>query len=333
MTANDTISILVPIYNVDKYIKQCIESVINQTYTFWELILVDDGSTDQSSEICDSYANKDCRIKVVHKSNGGLASARNVGLENASGSWIMMLDGDDWISPHTLQKCIETAQKFNADFVKHSHTLEYTKRAKDFCYPLLKNKEEYIDAMLSRSISTSIWGGIYKRELFDKLCPKFTNGLNFGEDYSVTPRLLYVSQKPIFLQGCLYHYRILKSSYVGSHKWSNIQQLIECEKIIYQFFEKKDCFKYAKSLKKGRAWIKSLAFEYIVSDSENNFKHYEDIKKLYPNTVDYSEFNPQKKIFFILVSRRTIAYFISKVYPFKQKLTFLIKCCFGMVRG
>ena len=94
-----TVSIIVPIYKVEDYIRECIDSILAQTYPDFELILVDDGSPDSCGRICDDYANRDNRIKVVHKVNGGLTSARNAGLEVAKGEWIMHVDGDDWIEP------------------------------------------------------------------------------------------------------------------------------------------------------------------------------------------------------------------------------------------
>ena len=93
---NPEISIIVPVYNVEKYLKRCIDSILNQSFTDFELILVDDGSTDNSGEIIDEYAIKDERIKVIHKENGGLSSARNVGIEYSKGNYIAFVDSDDW---------------------------------------------------------------------------------------------------------------------------------------------------------------------------------------------------------------------------------------------
>ena len=96
------ISIIVPIYNVEKYLSRCVDSILNQTFTDFELILVDDGSTDNSGKICDEYAEKDCRIKVIHKDNWGVSSARNVGLENSVGEYIMFCDSDDFVEKNAV---------------------------------------------------------------------------------------------------------------------------------------------------------------------------------------------------------------------------------------
>lgn len=96
------VSIIVPVYNAEKTLKRCVNSIINQLYKDWELLLVDDGSTDDSSIICDEYAQQDRRIRVFHKQNGGVSSARNVGLDNAIGEWVTFIDSDDWIEKRML---------------------------------------------------------------------------------------------------------------------------------------------------------------------------------------------------------------------------------------
>lgn len=104
---NPLVSVVVPVYNVSSYLEQCLDSVVNQTYKNLEIILVDDGSTDDSGAICDRYAEKDSRIQVIHKENGGLSSARNVGLERITGEWALFIDSDDWIELNTLELLFE----------------------------------------------------------------------------------------------------------------------------------------------------------------------------------------------------------------------------------
>ena len=101
------VSVIVPVYNVAPYLEQCLDSIVNQTYQNLEIILVDDGSTDESGAICDRYAEQDGRIQVVHKENGGLSSARNVGLDKMTGEWVLFVDSDDWIELNTLELLFE----------------------------------------------------------------------------------------------------------------------------------------------------------------------------------------------------------------------------------
>ena len=106
---NSLVSVIVPVYNVEKYLKDCLESIINQTYKNIEIILVDDGSKDNSGKICDEFANLDNRIKVIHKENGGLSDARNFGLNNAHGEWVMFIDSDDYIDITMIDKLIKAS--------------------------------------------------------------------------------------------------------------------------------------------------------------------------------------------------------------------------------
>lgn len=112
-----TISIIVPIYNVEKYLCYCLDSICNQTFKDWECLLIDDGSTDKSGRICDQYAHKYNQIKTFHKKNGGVADARNYGLKHAIGKYIMYVDGDDWIEADSIERLLQTANENNADLV------------------------------------------------------------------------------------------------------------------------------------------------------------------------------------------------------------------------
>lgn len=112
------ISIIIPVYNVERYLEKCIDSILQQTFKDIEVVLVNDGSQDQCGEICDRYKQKDNRIKVVHKENGGVASARNAGLKIATGEWIGWVDADDWIEPDMFNYLIENAIVYGADIAE-----------------------------------------------------------------------------------------------------------------------------------------------------------------------------------------------------------------------
>ena len=114
---NPLVSVIIPVYNVEKYLEECVNSVINQTYKNIEVILVDDGSTDSSGDICDEYVMFDSRISVLHKANGGLSSARNAGMKKASGEWIYFLDSDDFLELDMLSHLVNLATRKQADIV------------------------------------------------------------------------------------------------------------------------------------------------------------------------------------------------------------------------
>ena len=113
----DKISVVVPVYNVEKYLRKCIDSIINQTYKNLEIILVDDGSPDKCGEICDEYAKKDNRVKVIHKKNAGVSSARNDGIDNATGEYIIFVDSDDWLEDNAIEIMVDKLNEYDYDCV------------------------------------------------------------------------------------------------------------------------------------------------------------------------------------------------------------------------
>jgi glycosyltransferase involved in cell wall biosynthesis len=168
------ISVIVPVYNVEKYLPRCIESILNQTYRNFELILVDDGSTDRSGQICDEYKVKDERIRVLHKPNGGQSEARNEGIEQARGEYINFFDADDFAEKDILEYLISLARKYNADLVVTAPVLLYESgRTRDLVSSLKEGvyprKEVYRSILLQTGIEAQSWGKLYKKFLFDKI--------------------------------------------------------------------------------------------------------------------------------------------------------------------
>lgn len=213
------ISIIVPIYNVEKYLPKCIESILNQTFKEFELILVDDGSPDNSGSICDEYSKKDERIKVIHKENGGVSSARNVGLDSTLGEYIGFVDPDDYIDKYMYQKMIEMCIIQNAD-------VSICKFAREINGQRNKDKEEFYIRELDNvnGLRECFKGILYRHSLCNKLFKKKCfEGIRFPEgriheDLSTTYRLLANANKSIYInyQGYIYIKRensILTSTY------------------------------------------------------------------------------------------------------------------------
>ena len=143
------ISVIVPVYNVEPYLDRCVRSILAQSYADWELILVDDGSPDRCPEMCDAYATKDKRIKVVHKSNGGLSDARNHGLNVATGDYVLFVDSDDYIHPEMLRTMSLLGAQEDADIVQCSYI-----RGTSESFPTIKEHTKY-DTFANRSIFAS----------------------------------------------------------------------------------------------------------------------------------------------------------------------------------
>lgn len=124
------VSIIVPVYQVENYIRKCIDSILAQTFTDFELILVDDGSKDKSGQICDEYAGMDQRVRVIHQENSGVAAARNHGIAYANGGYLCFVDADDWIEDGMIEQCISQMKENDADILRHGHTMELWKDEK-----------------------------------------------------------------------------------------------------------------------------------------------------------------------------------------------------------
>ena len=170
------VSCIIPVYNTEKYLPRCIESVLAQTFVDWEMLLIDDGSTDASGSICDEYAAKDERIRVFHKENGGISSARNVGLNYAQGEWIFFVDSDDSLPKTSLESLLSRSS--DANIIAGGFFFVF---GGDKIVETLK-EPKFISRDLDRKIPTAymatVWGKLFKR----KICPMFDERVRFAED-------------------------------------------------------------------------------------------------------------------------------------------------------
>ncbi|MER1954324.1 MAG: glycosyltransferase [Desemzia incerta] len=215
---NPLISIIVPVYNVEKYIQQCIESILNQTYKQIEVILIDDGSLDSSGVICEEYAFLDPRVTVIHKENGGLSSARNVGLDKAKGKFIGFVDSDDWIDSRMYESMLHLALTHQADVVQCGYTLinEQGKITREIHFGdrRLESKAEVEKAYYkTNEFSSVVWNKLYKADLFEEL--RFKVGKNNEDVFILTDAILHI-QRMVNTPKCYYHYLQRKESIMGT---------------------------------------------------------------------------------------------------------------------
>ena len=263
----DKVSIIVPVYNIENYIRVCVESILAQTYASLELILVDDGSKDNSGILCDEYAVIDPRVKVIHKENGGVSSARNAGLRQAKGDWIMHVDGDDWIEPDMIESLIEAAKATEADLV-FSDFIKYGPNAGNNQLPSWNSDK--IDSM-SRYIAyvmTTIWGSIAKRSLYIDHSLKSPEGISYCEDFHLIVRLCHYAKKIANVHRPFYHYRYRPTSIM-----SNMSRKTEAdEQWVYQdtirFFKEQGVYEDYRKVMSWRT-LKS-AQELLLDPSEHH---------------------------------------------------------------
>ena len=209
------ITVIVPVYKVEKYIRNCIMSVQNQTLNNWELILVDDGSPDKCGEICDEYSSHDHRIKVIHKENGGQAQARNRGLDVCRGEYVTFLDGDDFLHPDCLNYLAGLAKDYEADIVQCDFT-----RGTETTFPEM-NRNVKVETMDNHSIflqgraNVIVWGKLYKREIVDAY--RIREGRSFEDDYT-TWKWYYAAKKIVVCNKALYYYSENPTSTMAQHQ-------------------------------------------------------------------------------------------------------------------
>lgn len=211
------VSVIVPVYNVERYLERCVKSLVTQTYKNIEIVLVDDGATDKSGSICDELSKQDERIRVIHKENGGLSDARNVGIGVSKGEYILLVDSDDFVAKTTCEELIKVAKDTDADMVsfrelkvdEESGKLLDDDDIESKSVIVLTGHEAGRNYLYGRYIQHSAWSKLYKRELFERLL--FPVGM-LAEDYATTYRYVSFCKKVAWYDRKLYYYRIRKNS-------------------------------------------------------------------------------------------------------------------------
>lgn len=285
------ISVIVPIYNVKDYLIPCIESIINQIFTDLEIILVDDGSTDGCSEICDKYQEIDSRILVIHKENEGLVSARKAGLKAAHGSYIAYVDGDDWIEPIMYEHMYQELCRQDVDIVMCGRYEDTGKISREVFHGIPEGrygKEELInyvypqmivgDDFFEWMIFPGLWDKLFQRKCVEMFQYMVDNRITMGEDAACTYPCLLNADSIYIIHQCLYHYRQTTSSMVKKVQSNEIEQ--ERFQILYQSVNK--CFEqYAGIFDVREQWKKYVLF-LMLPRADTLYKDFENLEYLFP---------------------------------------------------
>lgn len=209
---DELVSIIVPVYNLEEYVRECIESILAQTYTNLDIILINDGSVDGSSEIIKSYLNRDSRIRFFEKENGGLTSTRNYGLERAHGQWIMHVDGDDWIDPEMVESLLRTAYREKADVVISGLRFVFPSGIKEYkAINARLDKENFIKLYIA-SVWTTLCATIQKKELYENNALRSAENISYCEDFHLMARLLLCAKRIASTNQIFYNYRQIGNS-------------------------------------------------------------------------------------------------------------------------
>ncbi len=271
-------SIIVPIYRVEEYLPECIESILAQTYKNFELILVDDGSPDNCPAICDEYAQKDSRIKVIHKMNGGVVSARKAGVKKATGDYVCFVDGDDFISEDLLENYEKILKKERVDIICTDycewHENDVIKKSQGLKQVFL-NKNEMITEIYPKMLSVrpffsfyiipSLWTKCFSRKYIDRIYDEISDELTLGEDVAVTYPVFLAASSMCVTDYCGYMYRQNPQSMTHAYN----EGLYEKIKILIEWL---------KTVKEKMSWedngqIDEYALYMLILVKNNEFKY------------------------------------------------------------
>ena len=210
------ISIIIPAYNIEQYLGATLDSILAQTYSNLEVVVVDDGSKDCTGSIADAYASNDARIKAIHKENGGVTSARLRGIAEASGDWIGFVDGDDDIEPNMYERLLENALKYKADISHCGYQMVFPNRV-DYYYNtgrvVPQDRITALRDLLSGNfVEPGIWNKLYRRELFRDLEQGMDTSIRINEDLLMNYWLFKAADSAVFEDICPYHYVLRKGS-------------------------------------------------------------------------------------------------------------------------
>lgn len=307
------ITIIVPVYNVEEYLPACLQSILQQSYTNLEILVVDDGSQDHSSHICDDFAAKDQRMKVIHQANHGVSYARNVALKLASGEYIGFVDGDDWISNDMFEYLYSNMKANHADISICPHySVKAGKKEVSLSYkePLVLNNVECVRLLGKRDyLHDFAWDKLYKRELWENMF--FPEGRIF-EDVALIYKILYRADKIVLTNEPKYYYRT-RSGSITANKYA-----AEKEYQILLAFHEQCLFGIEKNiwdnipLKPFRTCVHLINHITAAESSAKNDEYY--IKVL--DTMHQYDFLKLKEIGFSMALKRFLIYHCYPFYKF-----------------
>lgn len=320
----DKVSIIVPVYNVEKCLDRCIKSLISQTYTNIEIILVDDGSTDTSSNMCDEWMKKDKRIVVIHKKNGGLSSARNAGLKIATSNYIQFVDSDDWIETNCTESLYNNLKKYDSDISLCGIIVtdeQNKKRMKWFEQEKCFSREEAFNYLMENKIITShAWNKLYKKEVLDG--NEFPEGKVY-EDIRVMHKIFLSAKKISITDKYLYNYYQRVNSITTNANMKNKLEYIEAFGVRYEFIKK-----YKPEYEEFSIYRIAVVMSLVLTQNHFLKKEIEENKEKLKKMHNFLNATKTKKvmkkygktkerIYFVLA--RIFSIHISKVYVILKK--------------
>lgn len=327
-----TISVIVPVYNAEKCLHRCVDSILSQTFTDFELLLIDDGSKDKSGAICDEYVLTDFRVHAFHKENGGVSSARNLGLDNIAGEWITFVDSDDWVEKEYIRNLLQEVDARIDMVMSYPRIIKRGTSLKEETYPSrLVTNENFEKALIENFLhgSTSPWGKLFRRSLIEKIGLRFCENMHIGEDtLFFFTYLLHISQ--LYISNRLdYNYSYDVPDSLTKRVYSIDSELMGYKNITRVIDELIRCKNVQDSRAlKGLNWMRGYYERRILNALYHNKSSFKErlsiIKSLnyshYMSSVEINSF--KEEILAFLLRRKCIV-----IYDFIRVLSNYIKRC------
>ena len=309
------ISVIVPIYKVEKYLRECIDSIIEQTYRDLDIILVDDGSPDQCGKLCDDYASKDNRIRVIHKENGGLSDARKAGIDIAEGEYLIFVDSDDYIHPQMIERLYNTMLTQRADIVVcgFREVDEEGQQLKDdkisdvdiLCY----EGPDIMDQLQQKNLITVVaWNKLYSASLFENI--RYPKG-HVHEDEFIIHRILGKCKKTVYIPDLLYYYRKRPASIMADIDIVKINDVIAAYEDRIVFLQTEG---YGQILKDTKIQYCKLLIKYTERLRKNKYdklqtkKIWREFKKVYEDKKITDNLSATEKTSFFMFAQSPLLY-------------------------
>ena len=273
MISEPLISVIVPVYNVEGFLDQCLESIVSQSYRHLEILVVDDGSTDSSGAICDRWAERDERIRVIHQPNGGLSAARNTALDVMSGEWVIMVDSDDVLHPEAASVLLDAIVGDKADIVVGDYIIvngneepQWPSNNEKIDRRIFSQQEAILAIFYQQGLTHSAWARIYRASLFDGI--RYPVGRLY-EDIAIIYPLLKKCDRVVKIDNCVYGYRQRESSILGNFSPRRADVLDICEDL--ENLTQSEDKQYVKAV---RSRLLSAYFNILLlSDHDKNGDH------------------------------------------------------------
>lgn len=315
-------SVIVPIYNVERYLPKCIESIIHQTYSCLEIILVDDGSPDNCLEIMQRYAKQDERIVVVSQENGGLSAARNAGLRIATGDYVSFVDSDDWIEENMFSELAVHLAQSKPDYtcfrIQYDNELSETRFVYGKPYLILEMKGVDLileDTLKVRNIPTSAWSKVYSRDFLLRFALRFEPGI-VNEDTLFSIQVACRAQKVTFLNGLFYHTIEREGSISRSSQERLFLDMHTALLKAKEYMQEIGCFERFRHLYEAR-YLKSMLYNLLQAAQRLSYAEFRKIRNICMDRTFYKKFNcfgirkclPLRHQVMLMVSKSALLFF------------------------